>query len=166
MSARVACVPVLFSQPTGVNTFPALNSGTLTGVDAAGIGTSFATSWGGTISGVYCANPNGLVWLYYNCGTTGTGYQVLIGEQLGPGATGLYQPATANAGTIAASSMGWLGPWSPTVYNQTANAPNVTYTGATNATALVAAVAGCVVIDFAVTTDLEVRFYATNPVFP
>jgi hypothetical protein len=166
MSARVQCTPVLFSSPTAPGVFP-INSGSQTGVDAAGSGTAFATAWGGTISGVYFANPNGLVWVYYTCGTTAAStYQVLVGDQVGPGATGLYLPATANTGTIAASTSGWLGPFSPATYNQTTASIANSYSGAINSTALISGMQGCVVIDFTATTALEVRVYTTNAIFP
>ena len=163
MVARVACLPANFSAGAAGTTFPTYSAA---GVDAAGAGgAAFATAWPGTISGVYCANPNGLVWLYYVCGATAGGVtQVLVGEAVG--ATGQVLPATTETYTIALSTSGWLGPWSPSTYNQTPNAPNLTYAGAVNATALVAATAGCVVVDFTTTTTLCVRFYTTNAVFP
>jgi len=110
---------------------------------------------------------NTFVWVerFKNVSPTAGGVtQVLVGETVG--ATGQVLPATTETYTIALSTSGWLGPWSPSTYNQTPNAPNLTYSGAVNATALVAAAAGCVVVDFTATTTLCVRFYTTNAIFP
>ena len=88
---------------------------------------------------------------------------MLIGDLAGT--SGQVPPATAETGTITASSSGWLGPFSPVTYNQ--QAPTVvTYTGAINTTPLVAAAQGCVVIDFTTTTTLCVRAYQNVTVSP
>jgi hypothetical protein len=117
------------------------------------------TAWSTTL-GVMIPN-NGSVMLGFACGATAAGaYQVLVGDLIGN--TGQVAPATAEAGTIAASSVGWLGPWNAATYNQQ-SPTNVTYAGAINTTALVAAAQGCVVIDFTTTTTLAVRAYQLIP---
>lgn len=120
------------------------------------------TAWSTTL-GVMVPN-NGQVILGYACGATAAGvYQVLVGDLIGN--TGQVLPATDETGTIAASTVGWLGPWSPASYNQQAPT-QVTYAGAINTTALVASAQGCVVIDFTTTTTLAVRAYQLIPVSP
>jgi hypothetical protein len=120
---------------------------------------SAITAWG-TALGVQIPN-NGQVILGYACGATAAGvYQVLVGDLVG--ATGQVLPATTTTGTIAANSQGWLGPWNVATYNQ--QAPTlVTYAGAINTTALLAAAQGSVVVDFTTTTTLAVRAYALVP---
>jgi hypothetical protein len=120
---------------------------------------SAITAWGTTL-GVMIPN-NGQVILGYACGATPAGaFQVLVGDPIGN--TGLVAPATSEAGTIAANTVGWLGPWNVNTYNQQAPT-QVTYTGAINTQALVQAAQGCVVVDFTTTTTLAVRAYALNP---
>jgi hypothetical protein len=120
---------------------------------------SAITAWG-TALGVMVPN-NGQVVLGYACGATPAGaYQVLVGDPIGN--TGQVAPATAIAGTIAANTAGWIGPWNPLTYNQQAPT-QVTYAGAINTTALTAQAQGCVVVDFTTTTTLAVRAYALNP---
>jgi hypothetical protein len=122
------------------------------------------TAWSTTL-GVMIPNPTpGAVMLAYACGATAAGaWQVLVGDLIGT--TGQVAPATDIAGTIAASTAGWLGPWSPATFNQQAPT-QVTYAGAINTTALTAAAQGCVVIDFTTTTTLAVRAYSVIPVSP
>jgi hypothetical protein len=123
---------------------------------------SAITAWSGQL-GVMIPN-NGQIILGYACGATLAGpYQVLVGDLIGN--TGQVAPATTEAGTIAANTTGWLGPWSPATYNQ--QAPTLaTYSGAINTTALLQAAAGCVVIDFTTTTTLALRAYQLIPVSP
>src|SRR5947209_9594704 len=90
---------------------------------------SAITAWG-TALGVQIPNPSGNVILGYACGATPAGaFQVLVGGLVG--GTGQVLPATSQAGTIAANTSGWLGPWSPATYNQQAPT-QVTYSGAIN----------------------------------
>jgi hypothetical protein len=124
---------------------------------------SAITAWS-TALGVMIPNPSGNVILGYSCGGTAGGVcQVLIGDVVG--ATGQVLPATTQQYTIAANTTGWLGPWSPATWNQQAPT-NVTYAGAINTTALLAAAQGCVVVDFTTTTTLAVRAYSLNPIQP
>lgn len=123
---------------------------------------SAITAWSGQL-GVMIPN-NGQVILGFACGATLAGaYQVLVGQNVGN--TGQVLPATVEAGTIAASTAGWLGPWSPATYNQS-NPAGVTYSGAINTQALTAAAQGCVVVDFTTTTTLALRAYSLIPVTP
>lgn len=123
---------------------------------------SAITAWSGQL-GVMIPN-NGQVVLAFACGATLAGpYQVLVGDVVG--GTGTVLPATNTAGTIAANTSGWLGPWSPATYNQ--QAPTlVTYAGAINTQALLAAAQGCVVVDFTTTTTLALRAYSVIPIQP
>jgi hypothetical protein len=120
---------------------------------------SAITAWSGQL-GVMIPN-NGSVMLGFACGVTAAGaYQVLVGDLIGN--TGTVAPATTEAGTIAASTVGWLGPWNAATYNQQAPT-QVTYAGAINTQALTAAAQGCVVIDFTTTTTLALRAYQLIP---
>jgi hypothetical protein len=123
---------------------------------------SAITAWG-TALGVQVPN-NGQVILGFACGATPAGaFQVLVGDLIGN--TGQVAAGTAIAGTIAANTVGWLGPWSPLTYNQQAPA-QVTYAGAINTQALTTAAQGCVVVDFTTTTTLALRAYSLIPVQP
>jgi len=164
---RISVTPALFNTGSAVSVFPLYATVGAAGVDAAGAGgTAFATLWSTASSlGVIIPNANnGAVWLYYTAGATAPGaYQVLIGNVAG--SSGQVPPATAEAGTIAASTSGWLGPWSPLTYNQEAPT-TVTYTGAINTQALTAAAQGAVIVDFTTTTTLCVRAYQFVTVTP
>ena len=115
--ARVALAPAPFTAGSAVSVFPLYATVGSPGIDAAGAGgVLFATSWTGNL-GVLIPNPNGQVWLYYTAGGTAPGvYQVLVGQVLG--STGQVVAATAETGTLAATTSGWLGPWSPATYSQ------------------------------------------------
>jgi hypothetical protein len=129
------------------------------GYDTGSPGGSF-TAWSTTL-GVMIPQPaqQSTVWLWFFCGATLAGtYQVLVGDLIG--STGQVAPATLETGSIAANSTGWLGPFSPSTYNQQAPT-QVTYAGAINTTALTAAAQGCLVVDFTTTTTLSVRAYQT-----
>lgn len=157
--ARVQLQPIPFNtNPNGPGLFVTATS---PGYDTGSPGGSI-TAWSGQL-GVYVPN-NGQVILAFACGATLAGaYQVLVGDLIGN--TGQVAPATLEAGTIAANTVGWLGPWSPQTYNQQAPA-SVTYSGAINTQALVAAAQGCVVVDFTTTTTLALRAYQLIPVQP
>ena len=124
---------------------------------------SAITAWSGQL-GVQIPNPGGNVILAYACGATPAGaWQVLVGDLIG--GLNAVLPATQVAGSIAATTSGWLGPWSPATFNQQAPA-SVTYAGAINTQALTAAAQGCVVIDFTTTTTLALRAYSLIPIQP
>ena len=123
---------------------------------------SAITAWSGQL-GVMIPNPGGNVILGYACGATAAGVtQVLVGDVI---AGNQVLPATTYQYTIAANSQGWLGPWSPATFNQQAPT-NVTFSGAINTQALVAAAQGCVLIDLTTTTTLALRAYSLNPIQP
>ena len=153
---RVTCQPLLFNSSQLSGTFPPASS---PGYDS---GSGTITAWGSN-QGVMIPN-NGEVVLYWASGTAGAGVtQVFIGDLIGN--TGQVAPATDEQVTLPATSSGWLGPWSPALYNQQAPTA-VTYAGAINTTALVAAAQGCVVSDFTTTTNFVVRAYQLVPVTP
>lgn len=156
----MAAGPRVLLQPIPLNLAPL--SGLWVPASPAGydLGSPSAiTAWSGQL-GVMIPN-NGQVILGYACGATPAGaFQVLVGDLIGN--TGQVAPATTEAGTIAASTSGWLGPWNVSTYNQQAPAL-VTYAGAINTQALVSQAQGCVVIDFTTTTTLALRAYALNP---
>jgi hypothetical protein len=156
--ARVTLQPIPFNlNPLGPGLFI---TSTTPGYDLGS--PSAITAWSGQL-GVMIPN-NGQVILGFACGATLAGaFQVLVGDLIGN--TGQVAPATAEAGTIAANTAGWLGPWSPATYNQQAPT-NVTYAGAINTQALTAAAQGCVVVDFTTTTTLALRAYQLIPVTP
>lgn len=153
---RALCQPIPLNTTPLAGVFPPAST---PGYDP---GTGTITAWGAN-QGVYIPN-NGQVWLYWAAAATAPGVtQVLVGDLVGN--TNAVVPATTEQQTLAASSSGWLGPWSPATYNQ--QAPTiVTYSGAVNTQALVAAMQGCVVIDFTTITTLAVRAYQVIPVSP
>jgi len=162
---RLLVTPAPFNTGSALSVFPLYATVGAPGVDVAGAGgTAFATAWG-TNYGVFIPNQgNGAVWLYFTCGGTAAGiYQVLVGQPVGN--TGQVLPATTETGTIAATTSGWLGPFSPATYNQS-SPTNVTYAGALNSQALTSAAQGCVVIDFTLPTTLCVRAYQNTTVSP
>jgi hypothetical protein len=157
---RVTINPIPFnlSQLTGV-----IGAYSSAGYDTGSPGGSF-TAWSTTL-GVMIPNPTpGQIILVWWSGATLPGVtQVLVGDLVGN--TNQVLPATTEQQSLAASSSGWLGPWSPATYNQ--QAPTVvTYSGAINTTALVSQAQGCVVVDFTTTTTLAVRAYSLIPVSP
>lgn len=161
----MATGPRVTLQPIPLNTTPngpgLWLTSTSAGYDTGSPGGT-QTAWGTTL-GVQIPN-NGQIVLAFACGATAAGaYQVLVGDLVGN--TGQVLPATQIAGTIAANTSGWLGPWSPATYNQQAPT-QVTYTGAINTQALTSQAQGCVVIDFTTTTTLAVRAYQLIPVQP
>lgn len=162
---RLAITPAPFNTGPAVSVFPLYATVGAAGVDVAGAGgTAFATAWSTNLGVLIPNQGNGAVWLYYTAGATAPGaYQVLVGEPVG--GTGQVLAATVEAGTLAATSSGWLGPFSPATYNQS-SPTNVTYAGAINTTALTSAAQGCVVIDFTTTTTLCVRAYQFSVVTP
>jgi len=162
---RLAVTPAPFNTGSAVSVFPLYATVGSAGVDTAGAGgVNFATAWSTNLGVMIPNQGNGAVWLYYTAGGTAPGaYQVLVGQVVG--GTGQVLAATVEAGTLAATTSGWLGPWSPATYNQAAPTV-VTYAGGINTTALTAAAQGCVVVDFTTTTTLCVRAYQNSVVTP
>lgn len=156
----MATGPRVLLQPIPFNLNPLTGAFITAGTPGYDLGSPSAITAWGTALGVMIPN-NGQVILGVACGATPAGaFQVLVGDVIGN--TGLVAPATAEAGTIGASFVGWLGPWNAATYNQQAPT-QVTYSGAINTTALTAQAQGCVVVDFTTTTTLAVRAYALNP---
>src|SRR6266702_2624849 len=114
-SARVTLLPIPFNLAPLAGTFP------LASTPGYDLGMLFWAS-GATLPGIT---------------------QVLVGDPVGN--TGTFAPATTEQQSLAASSSGWLGPWSPATYNiqQVGN----TWPGAINSQVSVAADVGCVLID-------------------
>lgn len=156
---RVTLLPVnINSTPNGA-LWPLT---TAVGYDTGSPGGSY-TAWSTTL-GVRFVN-NGMMILAWASGATAPGAtQVLVGEVLSAGGAQVL-PATTIQYSIPASSAGWLGPFSPALFNQQQPA-NVTYSGAINTTALGAAEQGTVVIDFTTTTTLAVRLLQLIPQIP
>lgn len=155
-SARVTCLPIPFNATPLTGVFPLAST---PGYDAGS--PSAITAWG-AIQGIRVPN-NGQVMVYWASGATLPGItQVLVGDPIGN--TGAFAPATTEQQSLAASSSGWLGPWSPNTYNiqQVGN----TFAGAINSQVTVAADVGCVLIDFTTITTLVVRAFTLIPIQP
>lgn len=153
MTARTTIVPVnLNSSALAGGSFPSAPS---TGLDAAGTGgTSFATAWPGTATGVQFQN-NGLLWLWYYNGATACTAYALIGQKAA-GATPVY---TTWSAVLATTGYGWLGPWNPAQFNQ----EDATVHSGAPGGAIGASAVGLCCIDFSATTTLAVRLYQTIP---
>jgi hypothetical protein len=115
------------------------------------------TAWS-TNNGIQFAN-NGLIIVAFACGATPSSAQVLVGRK---GGAGLLPAFTAEAVTIAASTTGWMGPFSVADYTQT---DATQYSGSTGGV-IGAAGVGLTCIDFTVTTTLSIRLYQLNPAIP
>ncbi len=152
--------PVNFAQTALTGTF--FGSPPTGGIDLTGTGTAFGTAWGSN-NVVLVPNPSGNVILWYYCGTAAAGIaQVLVGGEL----AGQVLPA-GTAQTIAATSSGWLAPFSPATYNVRTSAPVPTGIAASPTIASwPAAAAGCYAVAFTTTTNLSVRAYTFNNVLP
>lgn len=122
------------------------------------------TAWtAGSTNVVLVPNSSGNTFLWYYCGATPAGVaQVLVGQVL----AGQALPATT-AQTIAATSSGWLGPFSPAVYN--IGNVNVVPTGIAGSPTISTwpnAALGCYAVAFTTTTTLLVRAYTFSNVQP
>jgi hypothetical protein len=136
------------------------------GCDYAATNTTF-TVWGSlpvaSSLGIQYAN-NGSQWLWFYNGATPTTAYVLIGQKAG----GIVQVYTQEPVTIAATSYGFLGPYSPAAFNQ----PDIAQFGGTGGGgaapggAIGATGQGLTCIDFLNTTTLSVRLYQTGTVTP
>lgn len=155
-STRVTCLPIPFNSSPLAGVFPLAST---PGYDAGS--PSAITAWG-AIQGIRVPN-NGQVMVYWASGATLPGVtQVLVGDPIGN--TGAFAPATTEQQSLAASSSGWLGPWSPATYN--IQQSGVAFSGAINSQVTVAADVGCVLIDFTTVTTLVVRAYTLIPIQP
>lgn len=115
------------------------------------------TAWGST-NGIQYVN-NGLIIVGYANGASSCVADILIGRK---GGAGLLPAFGAQTLTIAASSVGWFGPFSVADYTQTDSSQ---YSGAP-AGAVGTTGVGKVCIDFATTTTLTVRLYQLVPALP
>ena len=120
------------------------------------------TAWGGS-NVVLVPNSSGNTFLWYYCGTTAAGIaQVLVGQVL----AGQALPA-ATAQTLTASSSGWLGPFSPAVYNiDNVNVVPGSIAGSPAIATWPNAALGCYAVAFTTTTTLLVRAYTFSNVQP
>lgn len=156
MAGRVQIQPQNFNTTPLTGTFP---SAPAAGYDLGSPPGTF-TAWS-TNNSVYFTN-NGQIILWYFCGATAAGAtNVLVGDLIGN--TGQVAPASTETMTIAASSSGWLGPFSPATYNQ--QNVSIVPTGALGGS-IPANAQGCVVIEFTTTTTLSVRAFQLIPVSP
>ena len=132
------------------------------GIDAAGTGNAFGTAWG-TNNVVLVPNTSGNTFLWYYCGATLAGIaQVLVGQSW----AGQVLPA-ATAQTIAATSCGWLGPFSPVTYNiENINLVQSNIAGAPAIATWPVAAQGCFAVAFTTTTTLSVRAYTFSNIQP
>ena len=135
------------------------------GADYAGTNTTF-TAWGSlpvvSSSGIQYVN-NGSQWLWYYNGTGSVTASVLIGAKAG----GLVQLYSQYAVTIAATTYGFLGPFSPAAFNQQ---DATQFAGGAGGTAPGGVIGvggiGMTCIDFSSTTNLAVRLYQCGTVNP
>jgi hypothetical protein len=156
--ARVTLLPIPMNSTPLTGVFPPAST---PGYDAGS--PSAITAWP-NVSGAIRIPNNGQVYVFWASGATLPGVtQVLVGDPIGN--TGTYAPGTTEQQTLAATSSGWLGPWSPATYN--CQSAGVVFTGgALNSQATVAADVGCVLIDITTTTTLVMRAYTLIPVQP
>lgn len=155
---RVTLNPIPFNSTPLTGVFPLASS---PGYDPGN--PSAITAWP-NVSGAIRIPNNGQVMVFWASGATLPGVtQVLVGDPIGN--TGQYAPATTEQQTLAASSSGWLGPWSPATYN-IQGVSGQTFSGALNSQAIVQADVGCVLIDITTTTTLVMRAYTLIPVSP
>lgn len=113
------------------------------------------TAWGSN-NVVLVPNTSGNVILWYYCGATPAGIaQVLVGEPV----AGQVLPAST-AQTITATSSGWLGPFSPAIYNiGNVNLVAASIAGGPAIASWPAAATSCYAVAFTTTTTLLVRAY-------
>jgi hypothetical protein len=115
------------------------------------------TAWSAN-NGIQFAN-NGMIVVGYACGATPSSADVLVGRKAGGG---LLPAFGAENVTIAASTTGWLGPFSVADFTQT---DATQYSGAP-AGAIGTAGVGMTCIDFTSTTTLSIRLYQLIPAIP
>jgi hypothetical protein len=157
--------------PFNMNQFPltgALPIGAVApaaGCDYAATNTAF-TAWASLPApsslGIQYAN-NGSQWLWYYNGATPTTAYVLIGAK----SAGIVQVYTQETVTIAATSYGYLGPYSSQQFTQFDTAQFAGGSGGTAPGGVIGASGqGLTCIDFLNTTTLAVRLYQTGTVSP
>jgi hypothetical protein len=132
------------------------------GIDLVGAGgNAFGTAWGS--NNVVLVPNTGNVYLWYYCGATLAGIaQVLVNDPI----AGQVLPAST-AQTIAATSCGWLGPFSPVTYNiANLNLVPANIAGTPTIASWPAAAQGCYAVAFTTTTTLSVRAYTFSTIQP
>jgi hypothetical protein len=168
VNVRQVMTPVSMNQFAFSGTTPIGAVAPAAGADYAGTNTTF-TSWGtlpafagGPVLGINYAN-NGSQWLWYYNGATPTSAYVLIGVKAG----GLVQQYTQYTTTIAATTYGFLGPFSPASFNQQDSTQFLAGgAGGTAPGGIIDGGLGLTCIDFLNTTTLAVRLYQCGTVSP
>jgi hypothetical protein len=164
-ATRQLMVPVNMNQPLA-GSIPIGAVAPAAGCDNAGTNTTF-TAWASLPApnslGIMYAN-NGSQWLWYYNGTGAVTASILIGAK----SAGIVQVYSQEQVTIGATTYGYLGPFSPSAYNQ-GDINQFGGTGGGGAApggVIGAAGQGLTCIDFSSTTNLAVRLYQTATVFP
>jgi hypothetical protein len=153
MAARTTVLPVNMALSIGSGgTFPSAPS---TGIDAAGVGTTFATAWAGAATGIQFVNT-GNVWIWYYNGATACTAYLLVGQKAG----GDVITYTTESLTLNTSGYGFIPPMSPSKYNQTDSTQFTSAPGGVIGTAAV----GLTCVDFSATGTLAVRLLGAYPV--
>lgn len=165
-ASRQTMAPVSMNQFAFSGATPVGAVAPAAGCDATGTNTAF-TAWTALSPasplGIQYVN-NGSQWLWFYNGATPTTAYVLIGAK----SAGLVQIYSQETVTIAATSYGFLGPYSPAAFNQldTAQFGGTGGGGAAPGGVIGTSGQGCTCIDFLNTTTLAVRLYQTGTVTP
>ncbi len=152
-------------QPYNLNALPTTGSFYSGGLPASygyDNGTS-VTAWSSN-NVILVPNTSGNTWLwYFSGGSTAPGVtQVLVGQIL----AGQALPASTTR-TIGTNESGWLGPFSPAVYNiSNVNIVPASIAGAPSIASWPTAALGCYAVAFTTTTQLLVRAYTMSSVQP
>jgi hypothetical protein len=117
------------------------------------------TAWSG-VNGVQFANTGNMV-LAYAVGATLSTAEVLVGRKAG---AGLLPANTAVSITLAATTTGWIGPFSVQDYTQTDGTQYSSSVGGIISGP--PSGVGLTCIDFTSTTTLSVRLYQLIPALP
>ena len=128
------------------------------GYDTGSPGGTF-TAWS-TTNGIQFVN-NGLIVLAFANGASASVAEILVGRKAGGG---LLPAFAAQSVTIAATTAGWIGPFSPLDYTQTDGSQ---YSGSLGG--IISGPpsgVGMTCIDFTVTTTLSVRLLQLIPAIP
>jgi len=162
MAGGLVTTPIQPYNLNSQNTTGSFFAGGLPSVYGYDNGTTI-TAWGGN-NVILVPNGSGNTWLWYYCGPTNAGgiTQVLVGQVL----AGQILPASTTR-TIAVNESGWLGPFSPSIYNidNVSVVPTGIAQGPTIASWPTAAL-GCYAVAFTLTTQLLVRAYTMSSVQP
>lgn len=158
-TSRVSMTPVSMNQFAFSGAQPIGAVAPATGVDAAGSNTAFATAWPGTLAGIQYLN-NGTQWLWGYNGVTACNAFILIGQKSG----GLVQVYTQYTVALPTSGYFFLGPYSPSQFNQQDGSQFAGGAGGAAPGGVIGAGAiGLTCIDFSATTTVAVRLYQITP---